>query len=66
MYCHNDFLDAGGVLDVEPRLQFRSMPQIADDLKRAGLTLDHVWQGWDRKSFAGGAAQRLMIFEASL
>lgn len=65
MYCHNDFLDADGVLDVEERLQFRTRQQIADDLERAGLTVDHVWRDWSRTPFAGGPEQPLMIFEAS-
>ncbi|GAB3758182.1 class I SAM-dependent methyltransferase [Microlunatus parietis] len=65
MYCHNDFLDAGGVLDVEQRLQFRSMQQIVADLERAGLEPGHVWKDWDRSPFTGGTEQRLMIFEAS-
>lgn len=64
MHCHNDFLDAGGVLDLEQRLQFRTMHQIAADLERAGLTLEQVWGGWDRVPFAGGPEQELMIFEA--
>lgn len=65
MYCHNDFLDAGGVLDVEQRLQFRSMPQMIADLEHAGLTPGPVWRDWHQTPFTGGAEQRLMIFEAS-
>jgi len=66
MYCHNDFRDADGVLDVEQKLQFRSMHQIATDLDHAGLTLTHVWKDWDTTAFTGGAEQRLMIFEATV
>jgi SAM-dependent methyltransferase len=63
--CHNDFLDSGGVLDVEQQLQFRTRDQIAADLERAGLTVENVWSAWSRVPFTGGANQRLMIFEAS-
>ena len=66
MYCHNDFLDAGGVLDIEQRIQFRTVHQISADLARAGLTPHHVWRDWFRTPFTGGADQPLMIFEASL
>lgn len=65
MYCHNNFVDAGGVLDVEQRLQFRTMQQIAADLDRAGLTLHSVWQDWNRTPFTGEPAERLMIFQAT-
>lgn len=65
MSCHNDFLDADGVLDVEQRLQFRSLTQVIADLDRAGLMLDNVWSRWDRVPFTGGVEQGLMIFEAS-
>lgn len=64
MHCHNDFLDAGGVLDLQQRLQFRTMDQIAADLERAGLRLERVWGGWDRVPLAGRPDQNLMIFEA--
>jgi SAM-dependent methyltransferase len=66
MYCHNDFLDAGGILDIVQRLQFRTLRQLAGDLDQAGLTLENVWQNWNRAPFTGGAEQPLMIFEASL
>ena len=64
MYCHNDFLDADGPVDVQQQLQFRSIHQIAADLHRAGLRLTHVWKDWDETPFTGGAEQGLMIFEA--
>lgn len=65
MYCHNDFVDAGGVLDVEQRLQFRTMQQIAADLDRAGLRLQHVWRDWSRTPFTDEPEHRLMIFVAT-
>ncbi len=65
MSCHNDFVDAGGVLDVEQRLQFRTAQQITAGLDQAGLTLQGIWRDWRRTPFTGEAEQRLMVFEAT-
>lgn len=65
MYCHNEFLDAGAVLDVEQRLQFRTADQIRTDLARAGLTAGRVARDWAGRPFTGGPEQPLMLFEAN-
>ncbi|MGX9900781.1 hypothetical protein ACW0JT_14585 [Arthrobacter sp. SA17] len=65
MKCHNEFIDANHVVDVEQRLQFRTVDQITADLNHAGLTVLHVWSDWDGTPFTGSAAEPLMIFEAS-
>lgn len=66
MRCHNEFVDANRILDVEQKLQFRTLEQITADLHRAGLTLSHVWEDWKRTPFAHTAAAPLMVVEASL
>lgn len=66
MHCHNDFLDAGGVVDVDQRLQFRSREQLGTDLEGAGLTIGAVWRDWARTPFTDTAEEPLMIFEAVL
>lgn len=65
MFCHNDFLDDGGVVDVEQQLQFRTLSELTADLERAGLTLRHVWGDWHRTPFTGDAAQRMILIEAT-
>lgn len=65
MSCHNDFVDAGGVLDVEQRLQFRTSQQVTADLQQAGLTVHGIWRNWDRTPFTGDAKEQLMVFEAT-
>lgn len=65
MQCHNEFIDANHIVDVEQRLQFRTVDQITADLNRAGLTVLHVWNDWDNAPFTGSAAEPIMIFEAS-
>lgn len=64
MHCHNDFLDAGGVVDVDQRLQFRTRDQLVADLEAVGLTVRTVWRDWSRMPFTDTAQEPLMIFEA--
>ncbi|WP_127573669.1 class I SAM-dependent methyltransferase [Georgenia faecalis] len=64
MACRNEFLDTGEVVDVEQRLQFRSLEQLTADLARAGLTVAHVWRDWARTPFTGAASEPLMVVEA--
>lgn len=65
MGCHNEFLDADCVVDVEQRLQFRTAGQVTADLNNAGLTVLRIWRDWNRTPFTGSAAEPLMVFEAS-
>ncbi|MHA7154234.1 hypothetical protein [Arthrobacter sp. TMN-50] len=65
MHCHNEFIDANRVVDVEQRLQFRTLKQITADLHRAGLTVSNVWGDWKRTPFTHTAAEPLMVIEAS-
>lgn len=65
MSCHNEFVDAGCVLDVEQRLQFRTAQQVTADLHQAGLKVQGIGRDWHRTPFTGDAEQRLMIFEAT-
>lgn len=65
MGCHNEFLDADRVVDVEQRLQFRTAEQVTADLNTAGLTVLSIWRDWNRTPFTGVAAEPLMVFEAS-
>ena len=65
MSCHNEFLDAGGVVDVEQRLQFRTADQICTDLARTGLAVSRISRDWGGRPFTGGPEQPLMIFEAT-
>jgi hypothetical protein len=64
MRCHNEFIDVGHVVDVEQRLQFRTLDQITADLNRAGLTVLRVWSDWAKTPFTGAISEKLMIFEA--
>jgi trans-aconitate methyltransferase len=65
MQCHNEFIDANHIVDVEQHLQFRTVDQITADLNRAGFSVLHVWSDWDGAPFTGSAAEPIMIFEAS-
>lgn len=65
MHCHNEFIDADRVVDIEQRLQFRTAEQITADLHNAGLTVLRIWRDWDRTPFTDSAAEPLMVFEAS-
>lgn len=65
MECHNEFIDANHIVDIEQRLQFRTVDQITADLNQAGLTVLHIWSDWDDAPFTGSAAEPIMIFEAS-
>lgn len=64
MYCHNEFVDAGGVLDVESRLQFRTGQHITADLKNVGLEVRNIWRDWTRTPFTDTPEERFMVFEA--
>lgn len=64
MRCHNEFIDSNHEVDVEQRLQFRTVDQITADLNCAGLTVLRVWSDWTGTPFTGAASERLMIFEA--
>ncbi len=63
IYCHNDFLDAGGILDVEQRLQFRTAEQIVVDLDTAGLKPQGIWRDWHHTPYTGTPGEHLMVFE---
>lgn len=65
MQCHNEFLDADHVVDVEHRLQFRTLDQVTADLNHADLVLTNVWRDWDRSPFTGCATEPIVIVEAS-
>ncbi|WP_268753386.1 class I SAM-dependent methyltransferase [Arthrobacter sp. RIT-PI-e] len=64
MRCHNEFIDADHVVDVEQRLQFRNLEQITADLEGSGLTVLKVRSDWDGTAFTGSATEPLMIIEA--
>lgn len=65
MYCHNYFVDAGGILDVKQRLQFRAGAQLIADVEGAGLTLESVWCDWRRTPFTGRSDEQLIVIEAT-
>lgn len=61
----NEFLDAGEVVDVSQRLQFRTFEALRDDLGAAGLRVRDVWRNWGCEPFTGTADEALMIIEAT-
>lgn len=65
MHCHNDFVDNGGVLDVEDQLQFRTAQQLTTDLDAAGLTVQRMWRDWGQTPFTDTPAERFMVVEAT-
>lgn len=65
MFCHNDFLDDGGTLDVRQQLQFRTLSDLAADIDRAGLELQQVWADWHHTPFTGAPTQQTILVEAT-
>lgn len=65
MQCHNEFIDAGHIVDVEQRLQFRTLDQITADLNLAGLMVTNVWRDWNGAPFTDSATELIMVVEAS-
>lgn len=65
MQCHNEFIDADHVVDVEQRLQFRTLDQVTADLNHAGLMMTDVWKDWNRSPFTDSATEPIMVVEAT-
>lgn len=66
MHCHNEFIDDGSAIDVDVRLQFRTLEQVVTDLSAAGLEVINVWRDWARTPFTNTPAEPLMVFEARI
>lgn len=66
MHCHNHFVETGDSVNVDQRLQFRSLDRVEADLSAAGLRSLHVWSDWATTPFTGGADEPLMVFDATL
>lgn len=65
MLCHNDFVDAGRVVDVVQRLQYRSADQVVADLAAVGLGVRALWADWSGTPFTGAPDERLIVVEAT-
>ena len=66
MHCHNEFIDDGSTIDVDVRLQFRSLEQVVSDLAAARLEVINVWRDWARTPFTNTPVEPLMVFEARI
>lgn len=65
MLCHNDFVDAGRVVDVAQRLQYRSADRVVADLAAVGLGVRALWADWSGTPYTGAPEERLIVVEAT-
>lgn len=58
------YVDRGETIESTQRLQFRHHDRLVRDLTAAGLSLQAVWQDWNRTPYRAEPTEPLMFFEA--